>query len=274
MDNFNALWSKLSKIERKTKDVDYGVTGKRLYFEWDGNTEGREYCTLDGAPAFYKVSDATVKYNDIFGREAVSHFVDAEVGDTGEQHWTADFLIASDSNVIDHSMMFACINNPGDVSVADFGVTFRFPSKGVYFALFEGSHMQSIEFPEVVKPIDPKFLPDNTVGEEVWGDVVQAAIITAVSSGKDTKTFNWTAEELASVQEQLLDADKVRFALGDVFAECPITMKSVTETTGGQVKQIGFSSIVSINGTLFDLRGLVNFDADPATITAVADAVT
>lgn len=159
---------------------------------------------------------------------------------------------------ISYGMMF------GNVSLSpsageDTGEPFVFindadSASGLFLATTEGKHTVSVyKQTETIHPIDPKFLPYTTVGEDVWGLSIATVSATAFqqqnlvySENFDTITgLDDVDRTPAEIAELCKNADKIKYLFGEgVFVECAIGIKQYNENSLGQ---IGFTATLYVD---------------------------
>lgn len=112
---------------------------------------------------------------------------------------------------------------------------------------------------ETIHPIDPKFLPEQVVGEEVWGMTLAQGVGQALADGSGLAMVSVTddAEKATTITEQCTSADKIRFMTGQTTTyEVPFSFKNYEN---GVLQTAGCSAMLWLNDALYLAHVLLMF---------------
>jgi hypothetical protein len=133
---------------------------------WDGNTEGRDACTVeDSSFSLYKVDDRVFTVDQLDGATLFMSYNGTE----SSQPITKDMCFGNDSTVVCGEMMVMSSSVTGEVSITSasgnmsLSAVLNIPSTGTYFVDMSsmGLIMTRVEFPAQLKQLDEKYIPDT-----------------------------------------------------------------------------------------------------------------
>lgn len=118
-----------------------------------------------------------------------------------------------------------------------------------------------------IHPIDSKFLPDNTLGEDVWGDSIETAFVAAVekvttTGGMGVGVANFVVDDIEAFYAKCENADKLRWSMTNSMGttnEAHIAAKNFVD---GKVQQMSVSGLGSTGSAIlsFNLQIAVGYN--------------
>lgn len=143
---------------------------------WDGNTNGRDACTIVEMPvSLYKVDDRVFTADQFDGSTLFLSYG----GSTMSQPIIKDLCFGNDSTIVVGEMMVMSSSMIGEVIISSPSgttVTLQIPSAGTYFldVSSNGVVITGVEFPSSIKQIDEKYIPDTIARVSDIGDIETA----------------------------------------------------------------------------------------------------
>ena len=130
----------------------------KVLFEWDGNTDGLEYITIEGMGNIYKTSDTPVTRAELIGAEFVGY--DLETNEESSEILTEDRIQTVNDGLV-HNVDFFFFSVEADSSVD--GIDF---TRGVWcFDPTVAYAYVSRVSKGVVKQLDIKYIPNELYTE-------------------------------------------------------------------------------------------------------------
>lgn len=165
------------------EDKPFGETGWSI--EWDMNPTD-SYVPIDDGAGFYKVSDIVPTKEELVGTNLKA--------EADGEHWD---LILSDADIEDYGTdcygfagmpFFLVTTKATDTEIM--GMSFSFPSAGVWFVSSSGVTWTYYLGKGETKQIDPKFIPNyfGETGTYIAYDLSEASTVVTVPANEETGT--------------------------------------------------------------------------------------
>ena len=166
-DAFNRFWQQtVALVERSNGGVSSwnDLNDRPFYdestvlYEWDGNTDGLEYITIEGMGNIYKTSDTPVTRAELIGAEFVGY--NLATNEESSEILTEDRIASTDDGLV-HNVDFLFFSVEADSSVEGLTLT-----RGVWCfdPTVAGVYLSRVS-KGVVKTLDVKFIPNELYTE-------------------------------------------------------------------------------------------------------------
>jgi hypothetical protein len=186
---------------------------------WDGNTEGHYIVDIIDGAKYVQLSETPVSFEDLKGC-----FITAKMKGTDETQTAPVEGMCQNIGDVNYAVNGAIISVLKDNSEILFNTKpFNIPKKGIYTLIgveLQPFDVTGITFPQTIKCLDEKYLPESVVLESELSDVIGDALTQAKESGefngkdgtdgKDGYTpvkgvDYFTEEEVQDVVDRVLD---------------------------------------------------------------------
>jgi hypothetical protein len=250
MDLSKALWGKMKQLESAKTSGGIGYS-EQIVLTYDGNTDGVEF--NDEGGALVKLSTIPLDLNN------VTKFVLSSDPALAAEYGAPDTIEVTEGFTVvraDDGTQVILFNDDEAIVSAD-----KEDMTGTFAAVFQldgkvATWISRVEFEETIHPIDPKFIPDKVVSEEMLSLAILNGIVYAANDSGGKNYISYTsvngisgaAYTAADIANAVAYADKIRFIAGEnteEIAEVSITTKAYTD---GTLTQFGLNFVSKSSG--------------------------